>query len=56
VLLARRDQHNQRMYRDVSRLTMELEQARAALSAGFFGRVRYFARLARRALRRVGRR
>jgi hypothetical protein len=56
ALLARRDQHNQRMYRDVTRLTMELERARVALYTGIFGRARYFAGLARRALRRVGRR
>lgn len=48
VLLARRDQHNQRLYRDTSRLTHELDQARAALSGGAFGRVRYIARVARR--------
>ena len=54
VLLARRDQHNQRLYRDVTRLTTELEQSRTALYCGAFGRLRYFVGLARRALRRIG--
>ena len=54
VLLARRDQHNQRLYRDVSRITSELERSRDALYSGLFGRTRYFAGLARRALRRLG--
>lgn len=31
VLLARRDQHNQRLYRDISRQQVELEQLKAAL-------------------------
>lgn len=44
VLLARRDQHNQRLYRDVTSLTGQLEQAQAALYAGRLGRLRYFAR------------
>ena len=43
ILLARRDQHNQRLYRDITRLTAELEQARGALNAGRLGRLRYFA-------------
>jgi len=54
ALLARRDQHNQRLYRDITRLTGELERARDALYSGVFGRMRYFAGLARRALRRLG--
>ena len=54
ALLARRDQHNQRLYRDITRLTGELERARDALYDGVFGRMRYFAGLARRALRRLG--
>lgn len=49
VLLARRDQHNQRLYRDVTRLTAELERAQAALFAGRLGRLRW---LAQRLLRR----
>ena len=43
VLLARRDQHNQRLYRDVSELQKQLETAHAALHAGLMGRVRWFA-------------
>jgi hypothetical protein len=42
VLLARRDQHNQRLYRDITHLTKQLEQALAALHAGRLGRLRYF--------------
>ena len=42
VLLARRDQHNQRLYRDNTALTRQLEQAQAALHAGRLGRLRYF--------------
>ncbi|MGA9335887.1 MAG: 2OG-Fe(II) oxygenase [Rudaea sp.] len=44
MLLARRDQHNQRLYRDTTDLTKQLEQAQAALHAGRLGRLRYFAR------------
>jgi hypothetical protein len=55
VLLARRDQHNQRLYREVTRLTMELERARAALQRGVIGRMHYFARRAQRLLARLGR-
>lgn len=51
VLLARRDQHNQRLYRDVTAVTKQLEQAQAALQAGRLGRLRYFAR---RVLARFG--
>jgi hypothetical protein len=51
VMLARRDQHNQRLYRDVTHLTGQLERAEAAISAGNVGR---FAHLARRVLRRLG--
>jgi hypothetical protein len=43
-LLARRDQHNQRLYRDVTHVTKQLEQAQAALNQGRLGRLRYFAR------------
>jgi hypothetical protein len=42
VLLARRDQHNQRLYHDVTHLTKQLEQAQAALHQGRVGRLRYF--------------
>jgi hypothetical protein len=53
TLLARRDQHNQRLYRDVTQLTSQLERAEAAVNAGNIGRLRH---LAQRALRRFGRR
>ena len=43
LLLSRRDQHNQRLYREITFLTGELEQAHAALYAGKLGRLRYFA-------------
>ncbi len=52
TLLARRDQHNQRLYRDITRLSTELEQARTALYSGHLGRLRYFARIVRERLRR----
>jgi hypothetical protein len=52
TLLARRDQHNQRLYRDITRLSAELEQARTALYSGYLGRLRYFARVVRGRLRR----
>lgn len=44
VLLARRDQHNQRLYRDVTAVTKQLEDAHTALNRGRLGRLRYFAR------------
>ena len=48
-LLARRDQHNQRLYRELADVTGQLEQATAALDAGRLGRLRWFAaRLLRR--------
>lgn len=43
VLLARRDQHIQRLYRDLSGVRAELEQAQAALHQGRLGRLRYYA-------------
>jgi hypothetical protein len=43
TLLARRDQHNQRLYRDIARLTRQLEQSQAALHGGRLGRLRYVA-------------
>jgi hypothetical protein len=46
VLLARRDQHNQRLYRDLTAMTRQLEDAKAALQQGRLGRLRYFARRA----------
>ncbi|NCT67523.1 MAG: 2OG-Fe(II) oxygenase [Rhodanobacteraceae bacterium] len=52
VLLARRDQHNQRLYRDVADLTRQLGQAQEALRRGRLGRLRYFAARALAQLRR----
>jgi hypothetical protein len=52
TLLARRDQHNQRLYRDITALTRQFEEARAALNAGRLGRLRHFAQIV---LRRLGR-
>lgn len=48
ILLARRDQHNQRLYRDITKLSAELEGAKAALGAGRLGRLRYFVQRLRR--------
>lgn len=53
TLLARRDQHVQRLYRDIARITGELERSRAALYSGWFGRIRYIAGVARAWLRRT---
>ncbi|MFN7550217.1 MAG: 2OG-Fe(II) oxygenase [Pseudomonadota bacterium] len=50
VLVARRDQHNQRLYRDISHLTRQLEQAQEALARGRLGRLEH---LARRVLARL---
>lgn len=44
VLLVRRDQHNQRLYRDIGSLTAQLESANAALRAGTTGRVEHLLR------------
>jgi hypothetical protein len=52
VLLARRDQHNQRLYREVADREAQLESAHAALRRGFVGRVHSFAA---RVLRRLTR-
>ncbi|MEO8802688.1 MAG: 2OG-Fe(II) oxygenase, partial [Rudaea sp.] len=41
-LLARRDQHTRRLYRDATTLTKRLEQAESVLHAGRWGRLRYF--------------
>jgi hypothetical protein len=46
ILLTRRDHHNQRLYRDVTDLTRQLEDATAAVRAGPVGRLLYFARRA----------
>jgi hypothetical protein len=42
-LLARRDQHNQRLYRDITALTQQLDDAQVALRRGLLGRLYYFA-------------
>ena len=52
VLLKRRDQHNQRLYRDITQLSTELEQARSALYTGHLGRLRYLMKVIRARLRR----
>ena len=44
TLLARRDQHNRRLYRENTALTKHLEQAQAALHGDRMGRLRYFVR------------
>jgi Rps23 Pro-64 3,4-dihydroxylase Tpa1-like proline 4-hydroxylase len=44
VLLARRDQHNQRLYGEITRLTAQLERATDALAGGRLGRLKHFAR------------
>jgi hypothetical protein len=51
VLLTRRDQHNQRLYRDVTAVTKQLEDAQTALGQGRMGRLRYFAQLVRQRIR-----
>jgi Rps23 Pro-64 3,4-dihydroxylase Tpa1-like proline 4-hydroxylase len=49
ILLARRDQHNQRLYREITQLTTQLEQSNAALRAA--PRPSLLRRLVRRVLR-----
>jgi hypothetical protein len=44
ALLKRRDQHNQRLYRNLTEVQKQLENAQAALHAGRLGRLRYLAR------------
>lgn len=44
VLFARRDQHNQRLYREISSLTNKLDQIQKAISRGWLGRLHYVAR------------
>lgn len=51
VMLKRRDQHNQRLYRDLTRAGTQLEQARTALYSGHLGRLRYFLKVIRTRLR-----
>jgi hypothetical protein len=52
ILLSRRDQHTQRLYRDITRLSTELEQAKTAARSGSLTRLRYFARRVRLRLQR----
>lgn len=52
TLLARRDQHNQRLYRDITRLTTQLEESNALLRGGRIGRLAHFVRRALVRLRR----
>lgn len=51
-LLTRRDQHNQRLYRELTEREARVERAEAALFAGRLGRLRYFLERTRNALRR----
>jgi hypothetical protein len=53
ILIQRRDQHNRRLYGDVTALTARLEEAQNALFAGYLGRLRYLSNLLRRGLRRM---
>ena len=52
TLLARRDQHLQRMYADATRLTAELERLQTAMRRGWLGRLIYMARRLAARLRR----
>jgi hypothetical protein len=52
TMLARRDQHNRRLYGEITRLTGELEESQAALYAGRLGRLRYLAQRLRVVLQR----
>lgn len=52
LLIERRDQHNQRLYRDLAAMTAQFEQAQAALYGGRLGRLRHVARIALQRLRR----
>ena len=53
VLLARRDQHNQRLYRDLTAITRQLEDASAALRQGHLARLHYYAKRLVAKLRRL---
>jgi hypothetical protein len=44
ALLARRDQHNQRLYREITQLMAQLASSRAALQTGAVGRLYHLAR------------
>jgi 2OG-Fe(II) oxygenase superfamily len=50
-LLARRDQHSRRLYRDLTSMTAQFEEIQAALYAGSLGRIRYVARNVMRRMR-----
>ncbi|MBL8300158.1 MAG: 2OG-Fe(II) oxygenase [Rhodanobacteraceae bacterium] len=52
LLLARRDQHNQRLYRDISELNQRYTHVRQMLDRGLIGRLRFFARRVLGRLRR----
>ncbi|HET9033355.1 MAG TPA: 2OG-Fe(II) oxygenase [Dokdonella sp.] len=52
MMLKRRDQHNQRLYRDITQLSSQLEQAQSALYTGYLGRLRYLLKSIRARLRR----
>ncbi len=51
-LLSRRDQHNQRLYRDLTRLTTQLVESNTLLRAGRIGRLAHFGQRALLRLRR----
>lgn len=51
TLIARRDQHNQRLYRDITTLSTQLDEANALLRGGRIGRLAHFARRALQRLR-----
>lgn len=51
TLINRRDQHTQRLYRELTEREARLERAEAALLAGRLGRLKYFLQKARGALR-----
>ncbi len=53
AMLRRRDQHNQRLYRDLSAASVRLQEAQAALFAGKLGQLRYFSLRAREQLRGI---
>lgn len=52
ILLARRDQHAQRLYRDIAHLQARFDALEAATSGGWIRRLRYFAGRVRARLRR----
>lgn len=47
-LIARRDQHNQRLYRDLTRLSLRLTEMQRALFGGRLEQLRYLLRSLRR--------